>query len=387
MDDVIVIGAGPVGNHLALKLSKLGHQITVLEQQDEVAQTVCCTGILGRDCLEAFPLPSEFILHKAFSASIYSPSGKILRVEKQTPQAYVIDRRAYQRWLAEQAQQRGVRYITGCPVSNIHIDKDKAKVEISTGILESHTVVVASGIGSGLVRRLGLDNLTDFTIGAQAEVASQINEVELYSGREIAPGFFAWLVPTGPGRALAGLFCRRQANLYLKNLLDRLYQQGKIASPEATPSYKRVPVGPLSRTYRPRMLLVGEAAGQVKPTTGGGIYYGLVCADIATDVLHQAFISGDFSARHFSHYQKEWKRKLGREIRIGRFARGLYQRLDDRQIDHIFSLAQADGIHQALLNSPDFSFDWHGEFILKALKYKALHGMLQLGRIPFRKRS
>jgi flavin-dependent dehydrogenase len=135
------------------------------------------------------------------------------------------------------------------------------------------------------------------------------------------------------------------------------------------------------------MLLVGEAAGQVKPTTGGGIYYGLVCADIATDVLHQAFSSGDFSARHLSHYQKEWKRRLGREIRIGRFARGLYQRLDDRQIDHIFSLAQADGIHQALLNSPDFSFDWHGEFILKALKYKALHRMLQLGRIPFRKRS
>ena len=308
------------------------------------------------------------------------PSGKIIRFEKQTPQAYIIDRRSYQRWLAEQAQQSGVRYITNCPVINIHIDKDKAKVETSTGVLESHVVVVASGIGSGLVRRLGLDDPSDFTIGAQAEVASQINEVELYSGREIAPGFFAWLVPTSPGRALAGLFCRQQANLYLKNLLDWLYQQGKIASAEATPSYKRVPLGPISRTYGTRMLLVGEAAGQVKPTTGGGIYYGLICADIATDVLHQAFSNSDFSARHFSHYQKEWKGRLGREIRIGHFAQGLYQRLGDRQIDHIFNLAQSDGIHQALLNSPDFSFDWHGEFILKALKYKTLHGVLQIGQ-------
>jgi len=387
MDDVIVVGAGPVGNYLALKLAKLGHQVTVLEQQNEVAQKVCCTGILGKECLDAFPLPGEFILHEASSANLYSPSGKILRLEKETPQAYVIERKAYQRWLAVQAQQQSARYLTGHPVKNIYVDKDKVKVETNTISLESHTVAVASGIGSGLVQRLGLNYLTDFTLGAQAEVASQINEVELYSGREIAPGFFAWLVPTSPGRAIAGLFCPRQANLYLANLLDRLYQQGKIASPQATPSYKRVPLGPQSRTYRPRMLLVGEAAGQVKPTTGGGIYYGLVCADIAADVLHQSLSTGDFSVRQFSRYQKEWKRKLGREIQIGRFARGLYQRLGDRQIDHIFSLAQADGIHRALLDSPDFSFDRHGDFILKALKYKTLHRFLRLGKIHFRKRS
>jgi len=383
MDDVIIIGAGPVGNYLALKLAELGHQITVLEQQAEVAQTVCCTGILGKNCLEAFPLPNDLILREAFSASLYSPSGKILRLEKDTPQAYVIKRQAFQRWLAEQAHQRGVRYFTGCPVRNIHIDKDKVKVELSTGSLESHTAVVASGQGSGLVRRLGLGDFTDFAIGAQAEVVSQINEVELYVGREVAPGFFAWLVPTSPGRALAGFFCRRQANLYLRNLMDSLYQQGKIASPEATPSYKRVPLVPLPRTYRPRLLVVGEAAGQVKPTTCGGIYYGLICAEIAASVLHQALSSGDFSTRQFSRYQKEWKQRIGREIKIGRFARQLFERLGDRQMDNIFGMVQANGIHQALLNSPDLSFDWHGELILRALKYKALHGVLRLGRIPF----
>jgi flavin-dependent dehydrogenase len=179
MDDVIIIGAGPVGNYLALKLAELGHQITVLEQQAEVAQTVCCTGILGKNCLEAFPLPNDLILREAFSAIFYSPSGKILRLEKDTPQAYVIKRQAFQRWLAEQAHQRAVRYFTGCTVRNIHIDKDKVKVELSTGSLESHTAVVASGQGSGLVRRLGLGDFTDFAIGAQAEVTSQINEVEL----------------------------------------------------------------------------------------------------------------------------------------------------------------------------------------------------------------
>jgi flavin-dependent dehydrogenase len=112
----------------------------------------------------------------------------------------------------------------------------------------------------------------------------------------------------------------------------------------------------------------------VKPITGGGIYYGLICAEIAACVLHQAFATGDFSAGQFSNYQKKWKRRLGREIQIGRFVRGLFEHLADPQIDHIFGLVQEGGIHQALLNSTDFSFDWHGEFILRALKYKALQG-------------
>jgi geranylgeranyl reductase family protein len=363
----------------------MGYQITVLEQQNEVAQKICCTGIIGKECLQKFPLPQELIIRGAFSANIYSPAGKILHVEKETPQAYIIDRKAYQCWLAEQAQQKGVRYLLSCKVKNIYIDKDKVEVDTGADILESRTLVVASGIGSGLVQRLGLEHNTDFAIGAQAEVVSETDEVEIYSGKDVAPGFFAWLVPTRPGYALAGLFSRKHANIHLKHLLDILYQQGKIASSVANPSYKRVPLSPLSRSYHRRMLIVGEAAGQVKPTTGGGIYYGLTCADIAADVLDEIFSTGNFSARKFSRYHKEWNQQLGREIRIGRFALGLFQHLSDRQIDHIFSLAQTDGIHKALLDSPDFSFDRHGDLIIKALKYKALYGFLGLTRIPFRK--
>jgi flavin-dependent dehydrogenase len=82
-------------------------------------------------------------------------------------------------------------------------------------------------------------------------------------------------------------------------------------------------------------MVVGDAAGQVKPLTGGGIYFGLICAEIAVDNLKRALESGDFSSRYFAAYEKEWKSKLGRELSICRWVHKLYARLSDWQIDKI----------------------------------------------------
>ena len=116
-------------------------------------------------------------------------------------------------------------------------------------------------------------------------------------------------------------------------------------------------------------------AGQVKPTTGGGIYYGLLCADIAAKVIAGALRSDDFSAKRMSHYERDWKRKLSKELQIGYWARKTYESLDDRQIENIFDIVQSNNIHEDILQSPDFSFDWHGESILKVLKNKPLSRM------------
>jgi flavin-dependent dehydrogenase len=117
------------------------------------------------------------------------------------------------------------------------------------------------------------------------------------------------------------------------------------------------------------MVLVGDAAGQVKPTTGGGIYYGLLCAEVAADVLHQAISVNDFSAQVLSEYDRRWRRLLSRELQIGRWARWLFERLNDRQIDRLFDMVQRQGFSEALLNSADFSFDWHSRLILRGLRH------------------
>ena len=221
-------------------------------------------------------------------------------------------------------------------------------------------------------------------MGAQAEVEIiGVDEVEIYFGREIAPGFFAWLVPTSPHRALVGLLSRHSPGLYLGKLMSSLLAQGKIVSPEVELSYGGISLKPLIRTYSNRMLVVGGAAGQVKPTTGGGIYYGLLSADMAANTLQRALETNDLSTRSLAEYERMWKAKLGRELRIGYWARKLYERLSDRQIDRIFGIIKSSGIDEALLKADDLSFDWHGEVVFRLIGHKAVSKVIKVMKIPF----
>ncbi|MFC2051633.1 NAD(P)/FAD-dependent oxidoreductase, partial [Chloroflexota bacterium] len=199
---------------------------------------------------------------------------------------------------------------------------------------------------------------------------------------KIAASFFAWLVPTSPGKALVGLLARRSPGLYLRRLLSSLLAQGKITSAEAKLSVAGIPLKPLARTYGERLIVVGTAAGQVKPTSGGGIYYGLLCADMAADNLHQALKNDALSAQNLAYYEKEWKRKLGKELRVDYRARQFYEMLSDRQIDWILDIIKSNGIDEVLLKADDLSFDWHGEAVLRLIRHLALSKTFTAMKLP-----
>lgn len=165
--------------------------------------------------------------------------------------------------------------------------------------------------------------------------------------------------------------------------MSSLLAQGKIASAEAELSYGGIPLKPLARTYSDRLLVVGTAAGQVKPTTGGGIYYGLLGADMAANNLHQALKSDALSAKNLANYGREWKRKLGWELRVGYWARRFYERLSDHQIDRIFDIVKSNGIDEALLKADDLSFDWHGRVVLRLIGHQALSRTIKAIKLPF----
>ncbi|MDY6893403.1 MAG: NAD(P)/FAD-dependent oxidoreductase [Chloroflexota bacterium] len=375
--DAIVVGAGPVGSRVAYQLAHYGHKVLVVERHSNVGDAICCTGIVGKECLERFPVANSVVTNHARSATFISPSGKCLRMQKDTVQAYVVERTVYDCDLASQAQEEGAEYLLSARVNDITLVDHRVRAEVtcngrSTDI-ESNVVIIGSGFGTQLPRKLSMGNVGDFVLGAQAEVAvREADETEVYFGQNIAPGFFAWLVPTSPGRALAGLLTRSNPGAYLNEFLASLAAQGKIESPDAQITRGGIPLKPLPRTYGQRVLVVGDAAGQVKPTTGGGIYYGLLCADIAADTVHTALLSDDFSAKNLARYEKDWKNMLGSELRVDYWARKLYEKLNDSQIERIFDIVQSNNIHEDLLQSPDFSFDWHGVSITRALRHRTL---------------
>jgi len=137
-------------------------------------------------------------------------------------------------------------------------------------------------------------------------------------------------------------------------------------------------MGTLTRSYGHRLLVIGDAAGQVKPTTGGGIYFGHLGAKMAAEVLDTALSSDSLTAAQLSHYQKKWTAKMGSELSRGYWARWAYGKLSDHQIEGIFRALNSGGTGGDLLNSDGFSFDWHSRLILTVLKRSSAYRLLKI---------
>ena len=387
MHDVIVIGAGPVGSRVAYKLADAGYETLVIERKESLDEPICCTGIIGMECVRRFEVDDSVIQRRFNSANVFSPSGNLVHLWREETQACVVDRSAFNVLFANRARKKGAEYLLGNMVGKIRINEGGVNIDStgtgSTVSYEARAVVIASGFGDHLTQELGLGKISDFAGGAQAEVeADNLEELEVYLGKQTAPGFFAWLVPTAPGKALTGLMSRQTPGHYLEALLASLAEQGKIKNPDVRINSAGVSLGPLPKTYTDRVLVVGSAAGQVKPTTAGGIYYGLICADIAAEKLRQGLENDKLTATSLASYEREWKKTLAREIRISHWGRKFFELLSDKQIERIFSLVKSNGIDKALSEADDLSFDWHGKALMRLITYRVLAGTITGMRLP-----
>jgi digeranylgeranylglycerophospholipid reductase len=390
--DVIVVGAGPAGSYIAYELASLGHNVAVFEEKSSSGLNVCCTGIISTECFQSLAPSTDVILTKVNSANFFSPSGRCLKFQTENVQAYVVNRLLLDKAIASKAQSQGAQYFFSSPVIDIIPEKDSIQAEtLCSGakeIFSARVVVLANGFRPKLPRKLGLGKIKSFLVGAQAEIeAKNVDEFEVYFGQRIAPGAFAWLVPISTNKAYVGLLATSQAKLYLQKFLNNLFGQGRIASREVEIGQKAVPIGTLARSYGDRVLVVGDAAGQVKPTTGGGIYFGHLGAKIAAEVLDEALNSDNLTAGQLSRYQKQWKAKMGKELSRGYRARWAYTKLNDRQIEGIFNVLDSSGMAEALLNSGNFSFDWHSKLISTILRRSSAYPLLKIRHLLSREGS
>jgi digeranylgeranylglycerophospholipid reductase len=385
MHDVVIVGGGPAGLFAGARLAAAGFQTTLLEEHPGIGDPVHCTGVLAADAFKEFDLSRRSVLNPLTTARFTSPAGLEVTYSGDRVEAVVIDRRAFDRDLLERAVSAGVAIEQGARVTNVQVDRSGVTVSTTSRDYRGRVCILACGANYALHRQVGFGMPRIFLHTAQLEVpAARLGDVELHFGSEIAPKGFGWVVPVARPHedcARIGVMCDGDAPMYFERLAARVMPRwGITAGAVGRPRQKILPLSPISRTYADRLLAIGDAAGLVKPTTGGGIYFSLVSAALAADTVTDAAMHDDFTAGALAVYEQRWRERLSSELQAQTRLRLLAHRMTDSDIEQLFDLARTDGVMPIVRRTA--SFNRHRKLILALLKHPPVRQLL-LQRLAF----
>lgn len=333
---------------MAARLAERGVRTLVCEEHARVGDPVHCTGVLAADSFTKFDLPDSATLNQLTSVRFLSPGGIPVDYTTPAPLATVIDRPAFDRALADRAIAAGAEIRVGARVNALEADEAGARAMVGGTPVHARLAVLACGATYKFQRCFGFGLPTSYLQTAQREIPTRCpGNVELHFGQDIAPGGFAWAVPVlRPEGACVriGVMASRDIRGCYERMVERLRDRWGVMSCDVAPRVKILPLGAVGRTYGDRMLAIGDAAGLVKPTTGGGIYYSIVSAALAADVVVAALTTDRLDARALSAYETAWRTELADEFEAQQKLREVATSLSDDAIDSFFELAHTDGI-------------------------------------------
>jgi flavin-dependent dehydrogenase len=302
-------------------------------------------------------------------------------VDADRVNAAIVDRARFDQALADSSRAAGADLRSSARVRTIAISDAGVTVTADGegGTITARACILACGANYRFNRQLGLGVPRAFVQSAQLERSfAGPEQVEVHLGRVVAPRGFAWVVPfmrAGQPFQRLGLMADARAGSLFRAFATRLRGRFGVADAEwPEPRLKILPLGPVAKTYGPRLLAVGDAAGLVKPTTGGGIYYSLISGQFAADTLDEALRSDDLRESRMRQYETRWRERLGAEIRIGLAFRLLASRLNDSGIDSLVELARIDGIVPMLRQTADFN--WHRQSALALMRHSQFRRIL-----------
>ncbi len=322
--DIIVVGAGPAGSTAARYAAEGGASVLMLEKDRDVGYPVRCGEAVSHEGLVQFLEPNpKFIASTVTKFRLVAPNGKEV-VPKLDGVGYVLERRVFDYELAKVAASKGAEVITKSYVYDLLktpngeacgvrvLIKDE-KVEIRSKI-----VIAADGVESRVGKWAGIDttcHIRDMESCAQMTISGiNVDEdiLDFYFGDQVSPGGYLWVFPKGKNSANVGIGIsvecakKKSAIRYLKEFVDRKYPGAAVLTHIAggVPCAKTC-----DSIVKNRVMLVGDAAHQVNPTSGGGIISGMIGGMLAGEVAAEAIGNNDFS--RLPEYQKRWQKRLG----------------------------------------------------------------------------
>jgi digeranylgeranylglycerophospholipid reductase len=388
--DVIVVGAGPAGSSVARRAQELDVEVLIIEKKRDIGYPIQCGELVptveefpkilpkAKRAKELFNLPSWVISNDCSRVAIIGPSKEIYEFKFSS---HIVDRSRFDKWLVMNASKSGAELWTCCNAigaekggREVLVKKDGRIARLKTSIL-----VAADGPSSKMAKNVGLGS-NDFidlapTIGhLMGGVEVDPDLTEIYFGKEYAPGGYAWIIPKGDGMANVGLGIRpsfSERGVSLRDYLGRFINKHPIASKKLQKGVTLsitgglVPVGgPIKRTYGENAIVVGDAAGQVMATNGGGIPPAVICGDIGGEAIARKLRGeGDLS-----FYEKVWKDEVGKELDSGVKLRKMVDMVlrSDRLTEGIFGVLDGKIVEDVLRCRLSMPFN---------LLYKTIEGL------------
>lgn len=389
--EIVIVGGGPSGLFLANLLAKKDIEVTVIEQHKTIGKPVQCAGLITPRVFEQFGIPSKNIVQNSITtANIHSPNDNILTIGGNKIHAYSIDRTKFDQKISDLAEKNGAKIITGEKVQSIqHVTSHIETCTNKRRNIQSSLIVGADGPHSTVRDIFCLPSPQKFLKGIGATLTNtSVNPscVELFIGNDVAPGFFAWIIPINKEgtMARAGL-CVPFENTP-KKYFDKFLKSSKTKSFIGNAILKEhmagiIPLGALKQPVDDRVLLVGDAAAQVKPTSGGGIFTGLSSAQIAAQTIITAIQTQTYSKQLLSKYPAQWKKTIGRELSIGMKLHGLFTTFSDEQFEKYITKFKESSLTNTINEHGDI--DYASKLIKPMLKHtpsllKLIPGLLHI---------
>ena len=352
MYQVVIVGAGPVGGRLATELASRGISTLMLEEHAEIGRPFQCAGLVNPPAMNMVNL-HETILQSVDGALMHSPSGIMLPVGKDgRVRTHVVCRKRFDQGVVAQAMDAGAHlWLKSKPIDAsvtddgviVKVEREGEIIDLTCGLL-----VGADGAHSWTRRHFRMGRPKEMMIGFQADVSGltgKDNWLEMYTGKDFAPGFFAWVIPTGNNTHRVGMWARSQdldgrsvEECYESLISHDLWKKRFAGMNEIARYCGPVPCGTIRKPFKDRVMVIGDAAGMAKPTTGGGIGPGFRQIEAIIDKLSVAIIKDKLSSSDLEKICKPFK-AFRKEQDRARALRDLLVTIpDDDELDSHFEM-------------------------------------------------
>ena len=349
--EAAVIGAGPAGLIAAEVISSKGFNTTVFEEHSNIGRPDHCAGIISVEGFDrlGIPLDDSFYMNTIKGGRLYSADGTCIEIRDRKPRAHIIKRSVFDAYLAKKAEEAGVDIRTLTRVKEIASTK-KGVVGLQTRgySCRSGVLINAEGAGGRLLAKAGMGTGQEGVFNGYNVDIPGINIeqdiVEVWFNNEVTNGFFSWVVPADEETVRVGLGTSNKDgySTICKFIKDRF---GEVNIPPVHSGLVCIG-GPVSKTVHKGMLLVGDVAGQVKPTTGGGVVIGGLCAKLAGEASSNYLDSG--SQSDLDWYEKEWRSLYGNELSTMLTLRKMLNSMGDARLSRMFKAFNAEEMGEKL---------------------------------------